>query len=167
MSNEETKINSMEENYRDLQALIECLNIDFDKFKEKKVKAAGQRARNNLLNTKKLCDKLRKQILEEIRSIPVKHRISSDEDKSEEDKSEEDEKIEIVDTDKIIEELPKGANGPSEREVMEELGEIPKVITKTEGEKFIKSFKEHVIIEPDGVVEDKPKRKRKANKKKE
>lgn len=117
MSNEETKIVSMEENYRDLQALIECLNLDFDKFKEKKVKAAGQRARNNLLNTKKLCDKLRKQILEEIRSIPIKHRISGDEKTDEEVKTdEEDEKIEIIDTDKIIEEIPKGANGPSEGE---------------------------------------------------
>jgi len=139
---EETKSNSMEENYRDLQALIECLNIDFDKFKEKKVKAAGQRARNNLLNTKKICDKLRKQILDEIRSIPVKHRISSSD--------EEEVKEEIQEQEEVKEELPKGAKGPSEREVMEELGEIPKVITKEE-------------------VKEKPKkkRKRKANKKKE
>lgn len=139
MSNDETKINSMEENYRDLQALIECLNLDFDKFRQKKVKAAGQRARNNLLNTKKLCDKLRKQILEEIKGIPVKHRISDDE-KSEEDIKTEDELIEIDPVgDKVIEELPKGANGPAPVQV----------------------------VKPDGEVKDKPKRKRKANKKKD
>ena len=76
----EEKVNSMEDNYKDLQAIIECLNLDFDKFKEKKVKAAGQRVRNNLLNTKKLCDKLRKQILEQIRDIPVRHRTSDSEE---------------------------------------------------------------------------------------
>lgn len=75
----EVKINSINENYKDLQALIECLNLDMDKFQKKKVKAAGQRARNNLLNTKKLCDKLRKQILAEIKAIPIKHRITDDE----------------------------------------------------------------------------------------
>ena len=64
----------MAENYKDLQALIECLNIDVDKFNEKKVKAAGQRARNNLLNCKKLCDKLRKQIMVDLKDIPVKSR---------------------------------------------------------------------------------------------
>jgi len=73
-----TELNSVktiDENYKDLQALIECLNIDMDKFQEKKIKAAGQRARSNLLNTKKLCDTLRKQILAEIKAIPVKHRF--------------------------------------------------------------------------------------------
>ena len=94
MTNEETKDKTMEENYKDLQALIECLNIDFDKFREKNVKAAGQRARNNLLNTKKVCDKLRKQILTQIKTIPVKHRISDDEDSKSEDNKSEDNKSE-------------------------------------------------------------------------
>jgi len=85
----EEKVNSMEDNYKDLQALIECLNLDFDKFKEKKVKAAGQRVRNNLLNTKKLCDKIRKQILEQIRDIPVRHRTSDSEESPVEEKDEE------------------------------------------------------------------------------
>lgn len=85
----EVKINSMEENYKDLQALIECLNIDFDKFQKKKVKAAGQRARNNLLNTKKLCDTLRKQIITEIKEIPVKHRITDDEGSDTKEEAEE------------------------------------------------------------------------------
>ena len=97
MTNEETKEKTMEENYKDLQALIECLNIDFDKFREKNVKAAGQRARNNLLNTKKVCDKLRKQILTQIKTIPVKHRISDDEDsKSEDNKSEDNKSVEEI-----------------------------------------------------------------------
>lgn len=80
MTNEE-KINSVDENYKSLQATIECLNLDFDKFNQKKVKAAGQRVRNNLLNIKKLCDKIRKQILEDIRELPVRHRTSDSETK--------------------------------------------------------------------------------------
>jgi len=84
----EVKINSMEENYKDLQALIECLNIDFDKFQKKKVKAAGQRARNSLLNCKKLCDTLRKQIIAEIKAIPIKHRIQESGDDETEEKDE-------------------------------------------------------------------------------
>ena len=90
----EEKVNSMEDNYKDLQAIIECLNLDFDKFKEKKVKAAGQRVRNNLLNTKKLCDKIRKQILEQIRDIPVRHRTSDGEESPTEEKEEKDEEKE-------------------------------------------------------------------------
>ena len=62
------------ENYKDLQALIECLNIDIDKFQTKRVKAAGQRARCQLLNCKKLCDILRKQIIADIKTIPIKQR---------------------------------------------------------------------------------------------
>jgi hypothetical protein len=85
----EVKINSIDENYKDLQALIECLNIDMDKFQKKNVKAAGQRARNNLLNTKKLCDILRKQIITEIKEIPVKHRITDDEGSDTKEEAEE------------------------------------------------------------------------------
>lgn len=118
-------IKTIDENYDNLKAVITALTNDYEKFKQKKVKAAGQRVRTSLLNTKKLCDTLRKQVKEEITSIPIKHRNkSSDEDKtSDEDKPEE----------------------------------------KKEEHPFVKSFKEHVIIEPDGVEEkkEKPKRKRK------
>ena len=65
---------SMTDNYKDLQALIECLNLDFEKFNTKKVKAAGQRSRNSLLNCKKLCDTIRKQILSDMKQLPIRHR---------------------------------------------------------------------------------------------
>ena len=93
-------LKTIDENYDNLKAVITALTSDYEKFKQKKVKAAGQRVRASLLNTKKLCDKLRKQVKEEISSIPIKHRNkSSDEDKSSEDdkpedKSSEDEKKE-------------------------------------------------------------------------
>jgi hypothetical protein len=68
---------SIDENYENLKAVITALTQDYEKFKDKKVKAAGQRVRNGLLNTKKLCDELRKQVKAEINSIPIKHRKSS------------------------------------------------------------------------------------------
>lgn len=124
-------IKTIDENYENLKAVITALTNDYEKFKQKHVKAAGQRVRASLLNTKKLCDTLRKQVKEEITAIPIKHRNkSSDEDKtSDEDKMSEEDKPE-------------------------------------EKHPFVKSFNEHVIIEPDGVEEkkEKPKRKRKANK---
>ena len=84
---------TMEENHKELQAIVEALNQDFLKFNHKKVKIAGARVRNNLLNCKKLCDKLRRQIQSEVKILPTRHRIkgdSSDEEtKSEEPKVEE------------------------------------------------------------------------------
>ena len=84
----ETTEKTTVENYEALKATIEALNTDFEKFQDKKVKAAGQRARNSLLNCKKLCDKLRKQILAEIKEIPIKHRITDDETESQDEKEE-------------------------------------------------------------------------------
>ena len=143
-------IKTIDENYENLKAVITSLTQDYEKFKSKKVKAAGQRVRNGLLNTKKLCDELRKQVKAEINAIPVKHRKSS----SSESSDSEDQKVgeTIISNDGEYETHLtltgiKGANGASgeqfvktfneevmkplsEREVMEELGEIPKVITK-------------------------------------
>ena len=65
-----------QQNYDKLKSCIDALSQDFDKFQSKNVKASGQRVRANLLDCKKLCDILRKQILVEIKSIPVKHRIA-------------------------------------------------------------------------------------------
>jgi hypothetical protein len=65
---------TMKENYDALKATIEALTLDYEKFNDKKVKAAGARVRNNLLNCKKLCDKLRKQVLVDITALPIKHR---------------------------------------------------------------------------------------------
>jgi hypothetical protein len=67
----------MDENYENLKCLITALTQDYEKFNERKIKAAGQRVRNGLLNIKKLCDELRKQVKAEIVSIPVKHRTKS------------------------------------------------------------------------------------------
>ena len=63
------------ENYEQLRATIDTIQSDFEKFEAKKIKAAGQRVRNHLLNAKKLCDVLRKQIIDETRGLPTKHRI--------------------------------------------------------------------------------------------
>lgn len=71
------EIKTIDENYDNLKAVITALTNDYEKFKKKKVKAAGQRVRASLLNTKKLCDTLRKQVMEEISSIPIKHRNKS------------------------------------------------------------------------------------------
>ena len=66
---------TISENHKELQSIFDALNQDFQKFNLKKVKIAGARVRNNLLNCKKLCDKLRKQIQNEVRALPTKHRI--------------------------------------------------------------------------------------------
>ena len=79
MTTEEIKtMASIDENYENLKAVILALGQDYEKFKSKKVKVAGARVRNNLLNTKKLCDTLRKQVLVQIKELPIKHRGSGD-----------------------------------------------------------------------------------------
>lgn len=75
--------NTIDENYDNLKAVITALSQDYDKFKTKRVKAAGQRVRSGLLHSKKLCDTLRRQVLELIRQIPIKHRSSDEEEKEE------------------------------------------------------------------------------------
>lgn len=80
-----TEIKTIDENYENLKAVITALTNDYEKFKQKKVKAAGQRVRASLLNTKKLCDTLRKQVKEEITAIPIKHRNNRTSSESEEE----------------------------------------------------------------------------------
>ena len=63
------------ENYYLLKATVEAIDSDYTKFQNRRVKVCGNRVRNNLLNIKKLCDVLRKQILEDIKTIPTKHRV--------------------------------------------------------------------------------------------
>ena len=75
---EKTEEKSAGDNYKALKSIIETLDIDFSKFQHKKVKACGARVRNNLLNVKKLCDMLRKQILFDIKEIPTKHRKTTE-----------------------------------------------------------------------------------------
>ena len=80
MTIEENEVKkTIDENYENLKAVITALTNDYEKFKRKKVKAAGQRVRASLLDTKKLCDTLRKQVKEEITTIPIKHRSKSPE----------------------------------------------------------------------------------------
>lgn len=67
-------IKTMGENYETLKATTDAMTSDFEKFNAKKIKVAGQRVRSDLLNCKKLCDKLRKQILADIKALPIKHR---------------------------------------------------------------------------------------------
>jgi hypothetical protein len=64
-------------NYNSLKALVEALETDYTKFNTRKIKVCGNRVRNNLLNIKKLCDSLRKEIQEELNSLPTKHRIKN------------------------------------------------------------------------------------------
>ena len=115
--------------YETLKSSVIALNLDLERFKEKKVKISGARARSMLLDIKKLCDSLRKQLLTQIKELPVKYRP---------------------------EEL-------SEREVMEELGEIPKVMLKHE------SMLKHEVepeydVEEVKLITERIKRVRKANK---
>ena len=79
----------MSDNYDELKCLIDALYLDFDKFRNKKVKASGQRARNILLNCKKLCDVMRKEILNDLKNMPIKQRKAKEEAKEEEAKEEE------------------------------------------------------------------------------
>ena len=71
-------IKTIDENYENLKALITSLNQDYEKFTQKKVKASGQRVRASLLNIKKLCDVLRKDVIKDIKEIPIKSRKKKD-----------------------------------------------------------------------------------------
>ena len=124
------------ENYETLKSTIDALSVDFDKFEDKHVKAAGQRARNHLLTAKKLCDTLRKQIIGEMRGLPTKHRIND----IEEEIQPEAEKVE------------EAAQSITDSNPLKE--EAEKVEVKEEAEKVEEA-------EPEVV---KPKRTRKANK---
>lgn len=143
-----TEIKTIDENYDNLKAVITALTQDYEKFKSKKVKAAGQRVRNGLLNTKKLCDTLRKQVLSDIREIPIKHRSKSSSDEEGEVKSEEEVKREeehpFVKTfnEVVMKPLSETERAPCEREVMEELGELPPVITKAKRKRRANKVKE-------------------------
>jgi len=74
------QVKTIDDNYNNLKAVIMSLTQDYEKFKTKKVKVAGARVRNNLLNCKKICDTMRKQVLEQIKELPIKHRQSKSSD---------------------------------------------------------------------------------------
>lgn len=93
--------------YDTLKATVEALNLDYEKFNEKRVKVAGARVRNNLLNCRKLCDKLRKHVLADIRAIPTKHRKECEDELIEIPKSLEQLDLEELESDKELIEIPK------------------------------------------------------------
>jgi hypothetical protein len=126
-----TEIKSIDENYENLKAVITALTNDYEKFKQKKVKAAGQRVRASLLNTKKLCDTLRKQVKEDMTAIPIKHRAKSPDKSSSDDE--------------------------------QKVGETITTITKEDDGVYETSITLLAVKD----LEEKPKRKRKANKPKE
>ena len=55
-------IKTIDKNYENLKAVITALTNDYEKFKTTQIKASGNRKRAGLLNSKKLCDTLRKQV---------------------------------------------------------------------------------------------------------
>ena len=65
---------TLQENYDALKAAVSACDSDYERFRDKKVKASGARVRANMLNCKKMCDCIRKQILVEVNAIPVKRR---------------------------------------------------------------------------------------------
>ena len=103
------ELSSLEQNYEDFKSVVQMINNDYEKFHIKKVKVSGQRCRNNLLTCKKLCDSLRKDILKEMKEMPVKSRNK---------------KVEVPESrpsSPVVElDLEKGANGIDESQLPEE-----------------------------------------------
>lgn len=79
MNTDEQKENS---HYDNIVGAVSTCGLELNKFKSTKQKEACKRARAQLLNIKKMCDALRKELKCEFDSIPVRHR------KAKEDNSE-------------------------------------------------------------------------------
>ena len=112
---------SLQTNYEQLKSITQAIEADYDKFNEKKVKASGQRMRNGLLNIKKLCDTLRKEIKQEMDDIPVKHRTNSPERKEEY-------KVITTKKDEVKEEKKDEVKEEKKDEVKEEIPPPPKLV---------------------------------------
>jgi hypothetical protein len=74
MNTEEMKILTLNDNFERIKGLTNTLSIDFIKL-DKKVKCSGARVRQTLLDIKKLCDLMRRQVLSQVKEIPIKHRV--------------------------------------------------------------------------------------------
>jgi hypothetical protein len=74
MNTEEMKILTLNDNFERIKGLTNTLAIDFVKL-DKKVKCSGARVRQTLLDIKKLCDLMRRQVLSQVKEIPIKHRV--------------------------------------------------------------------------------------------
>lgn len=60
----------------ELKCVIDLVGKDVEKFDIKKTKAAARRAKINISNSIKLCEKIRSLLNDELESIPVKKRVS-------------------------------------------------------------------------------------------
>ena len=60
--------------FSEIKALIGSAEFELKKFESKKIKSSGSKVRAALLDIKKLCDSLRKDIQAEIKAIPKKER---------------------------------------------------------------------------------------------
>jgi hypothetical protein len=66
---------TLDENYKALKATIIVCDTDYDRFTQDRVKVSAGRLRGNLLAVKKLCDVVRKQVLEDLKALPSKSRV--------------------------------------------------------------------------------------------
>lgn len=65
----------METNHHEeLKKIHEVIAINYEKFHTKGVKTAGTRLRNSLMDSRKLVDLMRKDVLEKSKEMPVKKR---------------------------------------------------------------------------------------------
>jgi hypothetical protein len=67
-------VNTLNENYEQMKGLVNSLSIEMDKLQNKKIKSSGLRVRASLLDIKRLCDTMRKQILVDVKAMPVRPR---------------------------------------------------------------------------------------------
>jgi hypothetical protein len=65
---------TLDENYKALKSTIIVCDTDYDRFTQDMIKVSAGRLRGNLLAVKKLCDVVRKQVLEDLKALPSKPR---------------------------------------------------------------------------------------------
>ena len=90
-------MSNIHEHMTTINALLETSSIELKKLEEKQIKTSGAKIRANLLTIKKLCDTMRKEVLEKVKAIPTKNRRTTTppntpeqvEEKKEENKQEE------------------------------------------------------------------------------
>lgn len=75
---------SLAEQYEDLKSCLNRFDASFNKFDKNGVKTAATSARFELLAIKKLADSMRVQILEKVKSLPIKNKTVSIKEQPEE-----------------------------------------------------------------------------------
>ena len=81
-------MSNIHEHMTTINALLETSSIELKKLEEKQIKTSGAKIRANLLTIKKLCDTMRKEVLEKVKSIPTKNRSKKVEEPVEEPEEE-------------------------------------------------------------------------------